>query len=97
MIVLCRASLIIFASSSAENVTASLEGHLIDLAIGLYDVDVDSSGVLEDRDALGTLVPTHDGATVCKNLDERGRGGRGHREPLVIGEFLASLFVNVPT
>jgi hypothetical protein len=97
VIVLSHLCLKICPPCLAEYVTVCLEGGFVDLAIALDNANINASGILELGDALGTQVPSYDGAAVFKDLDKCGSQHRGHEEPLDHGELLASLSVNVPT
>ncbi len=96
MVVLGGLHLAIGAASPAESIAARLQGGLVDLAVGLDDVDVDPGSILKKGDSLSASVLTHDRASVGEDLDKRGRSGGGHGESLVIGEPFATLFVDLP-
>ncbi len=84
----------ICATCLAEVIAMSLQGSLVDLGVGLYDVDDHAGGICMGSDPLSSLVPTHNVASIVESLDKCGCGGRSHREPLIIGEFLASFLVD---
>jgi hypothetical protein len=94
VIVLSHASPIACACHITECITASLEGCLVDLAVAFDNVDHNVARVDELGDVQGSLVPSHDGALIFEGLDKGHGCGRGHREPLLLGKFLAALLID---
>ncbi len=97
VVVLSGATLYICTAHPAKHLAASLEGSLVNLAIILDDIDQNSILVGELGDALGALVPPHDGAMVLEGLHKRHGSGGGHQEPLIIGKIVTALFVDCLT
>jgi hypothetical protein len=75
-------------------VAASLEGRLVDLAVAFDNVNHDVAQVDELGDVQGSLVPSHDEASIFEGLDKGHGHGGGHREPLVLGKLLAAFLVD---
>jgi hypothetical protein len=94
MVVLGSTTLEICATCLAEVIATSLQSSLVNLAVGLYDVDDHAGDVCMGSDPLSSLVPTHNVASIVESLDKCGCGGRSHREPLIIGEFFAFFLVD---
>ena len=94
MIILCRSLLNLGTSMLTEDFAAGPKIGFVDLAIVPYNIDDYVVLIRELCDALDALVLSHDGAAVLECLVECHCSGRGHREPVVFSEFLASLPVN---
>jgi hypothetical protein len=78
----------------AEDFAAGPKIGFVNLAIVPYNIDDYVVLIRELRATLDALVPSHDGAAVLECLNECHGSGRGHQEPVVFSEFLASLLVN---
>ncbi len=78
MVVLGSTILEICATCLAEVIAMSLQGSLVDLAVGLHDVNDHPCGFCMGSDPLSSLIPTHNVASVVEGLDKCRRGGRSH-------------------
>ncbi len=58
MVVLSRTTLKLGTPRPAEHIAVKLEGRFVDLTIGLDDVDIEASRILEESDPLRALIPT---------------------------------------
>jgi hypothetical protein len=94
VIILCHSLLNLGASMLAADFAAGPKIGFVDLAIVPYNIDDYVVLIRELCDALDALVPSHDGEAVLECLDKCHGSGRGHREPVIFSEFLASLLVN---